>query len=410
MRVLYVCGRNPWSLRGGALIRNYWLVRALAERHEVELVTADAAGEPVPPEFAGLLRGLHRFGRPSGLSGKLARIAGALRPSASYYVSGLVGRSMRQAVRERSQSCDIAVIDVQLRDALLGVDIPYVYNAHNCEAELVRRRAAIACEPARTLLNVEARRLATIEAHCVRHALLVAACSDADRTDLLRLAPQAADRAVVVPNGVDAAHYAGVRDTVGTAGTILVTGSFDWQPNRAGLEWLLARVVPALRARLGAQPWTIRVAGRMDAALATALVAVPGIEVSANPPDMRVELSRAQIVCAPVLASSGTRLRILEAWAAGRPVLTTPDGAFGLDAVDGREAAIAADPEAFAQRAADLIRDPALRARIRRAALERVPAFEWRTIGSRFLGELSARTPATAQRVRGLHAARAARG
>jgi glycosyltransferase involved in cell wall biosynthesis len=383
MRVLFLCDRNPWTLSGGALIRNACLIRALAREHEVELVTADAGGGPVPQSFATTVRGVHRFPAP----GAAARAAGALRPGSSYYVSGLVSAQMHRAVAELAASCDFAVADLRMANALAGTRIPYVYNAHNCETALVQRRAAIAPAPLRALLRIEAARLAAIETRFVREAAAVAACSEADRTDLARLAPLARHGIIIVPNGVDIARYAGVRAASAPTGTVLLSGSFDWHPNRVGLEWFLESVLPALQRLRG--KWTVRVAGRMQPRFAALLAKRAAVEVSPNPIDMRDELRRAQIVAVPVLASSGTRLRILEAWAAGRPVVTTPEGAFGLDIYDGREARVAREPAAFAQAIDDLLRAPAACERIREAALARVEAFDWDAIGRAFLSDVA---------------------
>jgi glycosyltransferase involved in cell wall biosynthesis len=108
---------------------------------------------------------------------------------------------------------------------------------------------------------------------------------------------------------------------------------------------------------------------------------------------MRDELARARIVAAAILASSGTRLRILEAWAAGRPVVTTPAGAFGLPHTNGDELFAVEGPEAFVSAIADLLHDDACWEAMRARARDRALDFDWNTIGDRFLEEAEALLP-----------------
>jgi glycosyltransferase involved in cell wall biosynthesis len=384
--VVFVCQQNPWRLNGGALIRNYWMVRALAREHRVDLVTADDATETVPPDFAADCASISRFGRSAGTLRRVRRVLGALRPWSSYYTSGAVSAAMRRAVKLLAARPDTCVmIDLGVRDALLGTRAPFIFNAHNTEYELQLRRATYISQPARTLLRFEASRTKRLEADFVRRALLTAACSAEDRDELRRLAPSARERIAIVPNGVDVARYAAVAASIPASRTILVTGSFDWQPNVVGLEWFMSDVLPALRARSTALD--VRVAGRMSDALAAKLTA-RGVTAVPRPADMRDELRGARIVLAPILPSSGTRLRILEAWAAGRPVATTASGAFGLRYASG-DLLVADDAPGLAAAAIRLLDTEELWTSVRAGGLERAADYDWQTIGERFLTELA---------------------
>ncbi len=131
----------------------------------------------------------------------------------------------------------------------------------------------------------------------------------------------------------------------------------------------------------------VRVAGRMSAGLAARIDAQPLMSASPNPADMRSELQAATIVAAPIRSSSGTRLRILEAWAARRPVVTTTAGAFGLEHTPGVDVAIADDPTVFARTLVSLMRDAQHRELLAERAFERVQDYAWPVIMRRFLTE-----------------------
>jgi polysaccharide biosynthesis protein PslH len=130
----------------------------------------------------------------------------------------------------------------------------------------------------------------------------------------------------------------------------------------------------------------VRIAGRMEPALEVELQHYPNVEAIPNPPEMEPHLAAATVVAAPIIASSGTRLRILEAWAAGRAVMTTSAGAFGLSCVSGQELMIRDEPPVFAKTLISMLGSSALRSALTNAALLRVEDYDWRSIGSVLLG------------------------
>jgi polysaccharide biosynthesis protein PslH len=388
VRIVFICQWNPWSLNGGALIRNAWLIRTLGSRYPVDLVTADDPSSEAPAEFAAACSSISRFPRSRGLAGRVKRALGAMPPRASFYTSSGIAPGLAEKVHQLLARGDsVAMVDLRMVEALTGTHYPFAYNAHNAEHQLLSRRADHESQPLRSLLRWEAERVRRIEARTVRDALFVAACSENDRGELMRLAPQDASNIVIVPNGVDTQHYATIAKAPGAPRTLLITGSYDWRPNQIGLSWFLSEALPALRSRIPNGDYAIRVAGRMSAELAESLRRFPQITAVPNPVDIRDELIRARIVVAPILASSGTRLRILEAWAAGRPVVTTTAGAMGLTYCDGEELIIADQPAEFADAIARLLDDGNLWHHVRNAASSRVELYDWKRVGEEFLSK-----------------------
>ena len=388
MRFVYVCQHDPWRLDGGALIRNYWFVRGLAEHYRVDLVTAGDPAQAIPADFAARCASITRCPTPRGTAAKATRLLGMLRPHASYYTSGVVTKAMRARVAELTRSPEaVAVVDLQVLGAVSRAT-PVVYQAHNAEAEHLARRADIERALAvRAFVRVDAARLRRIEAGLLRRASVVAACSDADRDDLARLERESLEKTIVAPNGVDLKRYAPVAATRGDGRTVLITGSYDWRPNVAGLEWFIRCVLPAIRSQTRDDELVVRVAGRMSPALAARLDSTPGMSASPHPHDMRDELRAATIVAAPIRSSSGTRLRILEAWGSGRPVVTTPAGALGLACREGEDLIAVDAPEAFADAIVRVMRDAAERERLREGGLARAQTYSWPSIIERFVAQ-----------------------
>lgn len=392
-RLLFLCQRNPWHLDNGGIIRNYWLLRALSLHYDVDLVTAGDAHEAVPAAFADRCSGIYRFPQLHGPGGRLTKALRALRFESAFVISGNVTGAMRNAVRRLVEGRDYSAVitELGLIDALPRDSPPIVYAAHNCETSLLRRRAVLEPFAVRTAMALDALRLRRFERRAVDRALLVTACSQNDLDELSRFAPAVKPKGVVIPNGVDCATYAATAGVTAGQPVILLTGSFDWLPNQRGLMWFLETVLPLIEERLGSLPFGVRVAGRMSADFARKITR-RSARVTARPnvDDMSVELRAASLVAAPVLASSGTRLRILEAWAAGRPVVTTPAGAFGLDCTNGEDLFICSDAERFADAAAALLTDEALRAKMRTAGLTRAAAHDWLPIGAAFVRSMEA--------------------
>ncbi|GAC1491295.1 MAG: glycosyltransferase [Vulcanimicrobiaceae bacterium] len=381
-RLLFLCQQNPWRLSGGALIRNYWIARALTNRFDVDLVTADDETPP-PPEYGALFRSISGFARPRGKLARIRRAAASLRPGSSLLTAGTVTPALRTHLARSAASADYRAVmyDLNMLEAL-PPQIPRIYHAHNCETLLLRRRAAIEKMPTRLAVTLDAKRFEAVEAKVLRDARLVIACSQADVADFASL--HAASVAMrVVPNGVDVAGYASVRDAPIGERVAVITGSYDWRPNQLGLEWFTTTVLPELDAIAAGRPYTIRVAGRMSTDYARKLAMQKPLELVPNPPEMKDVLAAASVVVAPIIASSGTRLRILEAWAAGRPVVTTSEGAFGLDFADGSDIIVRSkdDPKAFARALWTALDDPAEQRRIAAGGLTRSYAYDWPALG-----------------------------
>jgi glycosyltransferase involved in cell wall biosynthesis len=264
----------------------------------------------------------------------------------------------------------------------LAPDLPAILVHQNHESALMARRAGRARNPfARLYLELQARKLAAYEATIGAAQAANVTVSADDRTALAALAPGA--RLVVVPNGVDTEAFVPAEDPGGAE--LVFVGGMSWYPNRDAMRWFLAeiwrpvrRAVPAARLTVVGShpsPEVRRAAGRDSGVTATGLV-----------PDIRPYVARAAVYICPIQVGGGTRLKILDAWAMGKAVVSTPIGAEGLGARDGQDIALAATPAEFARRIVDLIGDPAQRRALGTAGRKRaVEEFAWPRVASPLL-------------------------
>jgi glycosyltransferase involved in cell wall biosynthesis len=173
----------------------------------------------------------------------------------------------------------------------------------------------------------------------------------------------------------------------------------DWLPNVDSVRWFAREVLPLIRRRIP-QVRLLVVGREPSRALIDELSGLP-IEFTGTVEDVRPYLARAGLFVVPLRVGSGTRLKILEAWAMAKPVLSTAIGAEGLPARDGENIRLADTPDALASRAIMLLQSP-LEAERLGAAGRRVveEAFSWKRVGNRLLqaygATISRRTSATA--------------
>ncbi len=286
-----------------------------------------------------------------------------------------------ERVCERWRPDAVVVEFAQMGYFNVPVGIPVILDAHNAEHEIIERMARVDRSLSRRVYSrINAAKLRREEAAIAAGVDAVAVTSERDRVLFEQLVPGL--RPVVVPNGVDASEFQS--DTPASeASGILFFGALDYFPNADAVRFFRREVWPRLR---GAHPdlqW--RIVGRLPPADIEAFGREPGIEVAGFVDDLREWIDRSVVVVVPLRAGSGTRLKVLEAMAMGRPVVSTSLGVEGLDVVEGRELLIADDPVEFAQAVGRLLDSGELSDLLGANARALVEAtYDWRQCADRF--------------------------
>ncbi len=223
------------------------------------------------------------------------------------------------------------------------------------------------------------------EGRFCRYSDWLVAASDLDATRLARIAPDAPIH--VIPHSVACTEYAPVRARVGT--DLYFNGALDLPAQAEGLEWFIAEVLPRLRGALGPRLPRITVSGRNPSAGLLSLLEANGVRVVPQPgysdPEAAARLlSEALIVFVPSRAAAETRGPILQAMAAGRPVVCTGRASEGLVLAPTYDVWIADHADAFAGAILRLIDNSALREQISARAIETVQKhYDWQGVGAR---------------------------
>jgi glycosyltransferase involved in cell wall biosynthesis len=255
-----------------------------------------------------------------------------------------------------------------------GLSRPLVYSAHNVESDLVRQLLRARGALLKTLVPLELRRGRREERRALRTARFSLTVSTADKCDLEELGGA---RIHVVPNCVDDDIEPAPASLSASESPrrVAFVACFSWYPNEEGTRWFLSDVLPHVRSAGSA--CVVDFVGSGIAPRLAAAIRAAGCRVAEDVPDTLPHLARARVAMVPLLSGGGTRLKIVEAWAAGVPVVSTPLGAAGLDAADGTDILLAREPAAFAAALARVLVDDALYHRLRDHGVRRAQSLRW---------------------------------
>ena len=395
MRILWVKADKLLPVENGGNIRTYHMLRYLAERHELTFYSY-YPGEPDPVyerelqrELPGSVPVCTAKSERSGVARGLDYVA-HLAAAAPYAVSRFAHSGVREQVARwfREERFDVAVCD--FLDAAVNfpdrLNIPSVLFQHNVESEIWRRHAGTEGNPARkALYGMEFRKMLRYEQAAVRKFHHVIAVSENDRALMMQWVD--GDRITVVPTGVDLRQYAPDPSASETAPLVTFVGAMDWEPNVDGVEYFCGEIWPAVKAEVPAARF--RIVGRHPDRRVAKWVS-DAIEVTGRVPSVIEHLRKSAVVVVPLRIGGGTRLKIYEAMAAGKAVVSTTVGAEGLDTHPGRDIVLADDAQSFSQAVIMLLRDLELRRRYERAAAETAARYDWPAIGRRFSEVLEA--------------------
>ena len=377
-RLLVVAKAVPYPPGDGAAMRTWAVLRALAaDGHSIELLSfgrvadLENAGGALRQVCASVEVIPHAAPNLSNAAGHL-RLLGSLGSALPYSVARFRSETMRTRVEQWLETpkvdavlCDNPFLFINLPPV---VPVPIILNSHNIESLLLRRLLNFEHNPAKwAYASMELWKLSRWERRMASRASLILACSEHDRTIMATMCPETP--VAVVPNIIDVENYTPSPDDDGE--TVLYVGAMDWYPNKDAASWFVSEIWPEVRRLLPGVRF--RIAGRGPSGkLRRRLESVAGVEFTGAVPDMRIEIERAPVCVVPLRIASGTRLKILEAAALAKAIVSTRVGAEGLDFVDEKEIILADDPGRFAQAVADVVANSGRRRALGMAARRRV--------------------------------------
>ncbi len=392
MKILWVKAGKLWPVDTGGKIRSFNILRHLARNHQVTLLSY-YGGERDPQYETAIeqqLPGAHTIytAAPEGTVAQSIDYILRLPSAAPYAVKKFTHPKVRDEVARRLKdgSAEVAVCD--FLSASLNFPetspTPVVLFQHNVETMLWRRMADTEKSALRKLsYGIEARKMAAYETRTLRRFRHVIAVSEHDRQEMLSLAPGCT--ITVVPTGVDTEQYKPAPSVSGIPPRIVFTGSMDWEPNIDAVEYFCRDIFPSILGRFPEARFQI--VGRNPHPRVRRLASA-SVEVTGTVPSVAEYLRNATVVIVPLRIGGGTRLKIFEAMAMRKAMVSTSIGAEGLDVTSGKDCLIADDAPSFASAILSVLRDPTLRQTYEENAAALAARYDWSQIAKRFADAL----------------------
>ena len=336
-RALFLTPEEPKTGSGGGALRSASLLAYLQNTYDVQTLTFSLRPHSRSPE-ARLWRNMVRLaqGRPplfDRFSGYENQIAAALQ---GRYAVGVVEHFWCAAYAPLLRSCCGRL----------------VLDLHNVESQLARTHAHAARWPASWASRRFAESYQRLEREWLPRYDTILTASEDDRRRIDH--PDVR----VFPNALPEIN----RPSATEVDAIVFSGNLEYHPNIEAVRWFRAQIWPRVRENAPGVEW--RLLGSHPEAVARFTGGDPRIRVMGPVVDAVANLAEAKVCLAPLLSGSGTRFKILEAWAAGRAVVATTLGAEGLGARDGEHLLLADDPNHFADAVLRLWNDSLLRSRL----------------------------------------------
>jgi polysaccharide biosynthesis protein PslH len=359
LNILIVSAQFPYPTRSGFTTRVYQLARHLAARHDVTLLSYALPHERNGvADLAAQMSVRTVESKPPSRLGKRVVQALTITSSRAYFCRELHSRGMQEAIDDVCSTGNFDVI--QLESSLLCTfrfphDMRLVIVEHNIEYELLQRMSEGERSLARRAFNrVEYARVRRFEQACWKRADACVVTSEREVVAVRRCAPDSP--VAVVPNAVDLDYFA-PSNAPAEPRTVIFNGTLNYRPNLDAARYLIDDIWPVVRDRYPDARLTFT--GSHDGVDIRSLTR-PGVRLLGEVPDIRPSVSRAAVVAVPIRIGGGTRLKVLEALAMGKPIVSTAVGCEGVAVRDGDHLMIADDAPAFAARIFDAFENPGL--------------------------------------------------
>jgi sugar transferase (PEP-CTERM/EpsH1 system associated) len=400
LKLLFLTPQLPYPPHQGTTIRNFNILKHLAPRHHITLLSFGTEQElPEADPLRALCREIHVVPYPTRTLAQraLTTFASPL-PDMALRLGSLQMQERFDALVRQHAFDLIQVEGIEMapfieQSKILARDSKILFDDHNAEYAL--QRTAFQSDLSRprrwhaALYSlIQWKKLERHERAICERAAVVVTCSHADDAAIRALFDSENPHLKfgIIPNGVDLDHYVPSDEVCAkplAELSLVFTGKMDFRPNIDAMLWFCDDILPRLRAQVPLAH--IAIVGQKPAQKILARQSPGAVEVTGWVSDVRPYIADAAVYVVPLRMGSGTRLKVLEAMGMGKAIVSTTRGVAGIDVTDGRDVVIADSPEDFAAACIALLRDPDRRRELGRAARQIAEEkYDWRILIPRF--------------------------
>ena len=364
-RALFLAPECPYPTQGGGMLRSASVLEYLARRYEVDVIVFREPGARHPGKAipGGTARDIHVLDLPrhrrdvlSRASRNLSRLARGVPP----LMDRFDGFAQNIADFLGGRRYDVAVVEhfwcAPYWEQVSRASTRTVLNLHNIESVLHERCAETQRGPAGLAHRIFRDAARSLEKHWLPRYDTLLTASDHDAAMAQRLSP--ASKIIVYPNAIPLVPQPDVAER----NVVAFSGNLKYHPNLSAVRFFRLEIWPLLRKQWPGLIW--RLIGKNSEAVEKHTHGDERIELSGPVEDAISELAAAKVVVVPLLAGSGTRFKVIEAWAAGRAVVSTRIGVEGLPARDGENVLLADHAAGFADAVSLLLTSADIRAQL----------------------------------------------
>jgi len=386
MNILFLAPRLPLPADTGGKIRTLNILKQLARENRVYLLCftfeeSDRSHLQTIREL-GVEVQMVPIDEPSAIRKVSAVVFNPLPFSILKYYSFQMSQSIQQVLAK--QPFDAIHVDhlhmAVYKDCFKG--LPCFLDEHNVEYKILERCANVERSWIKKMLYCnQSRKMMIFESQKVKGFSGVFACSFEDRL-LLSDLTKGQVAVHVIPNGVDTGYFnCGLQQNKEKEDAVVFTGSMDWLPNDDAISYFCKEILPLVWQKNNVLK--LYVVGKNPSKLVKELASRDArVIVTGRVEDVRPFIEKAKIFIVPLRIGGGTRLKILEAMAMGKAVISTTIGAEGIECKDGIDIAIADAPHDFAGKVIDLCRQPVLVAAMGQEGRNLVcQKYDWNIVG-----------------------------
>jgi len=372
MKIIWVKAGGLVPPDTGGKIRSFHIAKELAKNHEVTLFTfyveePNDEHHTLAPLFHKVVTHPLKVSTGRGFGEAIGYLASFFSPlpySFSKYCRSEVISHLREVLAK--EQYDVILCDFVNAAGVVPFDlgIPVVTFTHNVEAMIWKRHWEVATNPVwKFVFKREYEKMRSAEMDYLRRSLHVLTVSDTDTAFFAKDLSSA--KITTIPTGVDIDYFQPADGE--EPDSLVFTGSMDWMPNEDGILYFVDAILPLIRKqRPKLKLWVVgRRPGKKIQALAES---DPGIVVTGRVEDIRTFIAKGAVYIVPLRVGGGTRLKIFEAMAMGKAVISTTIGAEGLPVTNGSDIVLADEPKFFADEVCRLLDSPGERKRIGVAA------------------------------------------